>query len=580
KGGLIEAGNTANLDRHEPFSISAWVKPEGSGGVILSKIDDPAKVRGWDFGLVDGVLWVHLIHAWETNAIKVVSKDKFTGNNWRHVAFTYDGSSKAAGIKLFVDGKAVAANIDKDALTDTIQSGAALHIGKRKDSFPFNGAIDDVRIYLRTLKDEECRNLAVRPIYDTILLASDQRGGEQKKELARYFRENFASDLKGAESRLNALRKEKDDLFKEIPVTMVMEEMPNPRKTHVLVRGNFQQKGEEVQPALPAIFGIPAEQMPTNRLTLAKWLVQPDHPLTARVTVNRFWAMIFGSGLVRTANDFGSQGEFPSHPELLDWLASEFVASKWDVKHIIRLMVTSAAYQQDSSVTPERLEKDAYNRLLARGPRFRLDAEFIRDNALAVSGLLNPVIGGKSVFPYQPPGLWEEVSFGAGFSSQNYVQSKGEDLYRRGLYTYWKRSIHYPSFATFDAPNREICTAQRPRTTTPLQALVLMNDPVYVEAARALASRTLKEGGDSTRSKLVYAFRLTLGRTPKDQEVAVLEKTLLQQRENFQKDTKAAEELLNVGESPKPTGIDPVELASWTALSSVLLNLDETITKI
>jgi hypothetical protein len=289
--------------------------------------------------------------------------------------------------------------------------------------------------------------------------------------------------------------------------------------------------------------------------------------------------MLFGAGLVKTVNDFGSQGEWPSHPELLDWLATEFIASGWDVKAMLRLMVTSATYRQASTVTPQLLERDPYNRLLTRGPRFRLDAEMIRDNALAVSGLLNQKVGGPSVRPYQPPGLWEAVSFSQEFSSQSYVQSKGDDLYRRGLYVYIKRSLPYPPLTTFDAPNREICTAQRARTSTPLQALVLLNDPGYVEAARALAQRVMKEGGTKVIDRLTYAFRLTLARHPTKKEIEVLQRIYEQQLENFRQDKESAKGLVSVGESARPENLDDGELAAWTAVGNVLLNLDETITK-
>jgi hypothetical protein len=367
--------------------------------------------------------------------------------------------------------------------------------------------------------------------------------------------------------------------MQKIPSTMVMQELEKPRDTFILVRGNFQNKGEKVPPGVPKAFSVLPEGTASNRLALAKWLVSPDHPLTARVTVNRFWQLFFGTGIVKTSNDFGSQGDWPSHPELLDWLATEFMARNWDVKSMLKLMVTSATYRQASTITPQSLERDPYNRLLTRGPRFRLDAEMIRDNALAVSGLLNRKIGGESVRPYQPPGLWEAVSFSKDFSSQSYEQSKGQDLYRRGLYVYIKRSMPYPPLTTFDAPNREICTTQRPRTSTPLQALVLLNDPCYVEAARALAQRIMKDGGIDASRKLAYAFRLALARPPTKNELEVLQRIYEQQFHNFQQDKEAAKGLVSVGESPKPKDLEDSELAAWTAIGNILLNLDETITK-
>jgi hypothetical protein len=318
---------------------------------------------------------------------------------------------------------------------------------------------------------------------------------------------------------------------------------------------------------------------PPNRLGLARWLMSTDHPLTSRVTVNRYWALLFGAGLVKTVNDFGSQSEPPSHPELLDWLACQFrdgggsVQSRpWDLKALVRLIVTSATYRQSAAVTPGLLERDPYNRLLTRGPRLRLEAEFIRDNALAVSGLLNRKIGGESVKPYQPAGLWD-------VTDSKYEQSHGADLYRRGMYVYWKRAVHYPSFATFDAPSREVCTAQRPRTSTPLQSFVLMNDPVYLECARAFAARMILEGGQTPEDRLIYGFRTALSRRPGVQEIAILSRTLREMEGVYGGNEADAAELLKAGESELPKAISKTELAPYTGVANVLLNLNESITK-
>jgi hypothetical protein len=307
--------------------------------------------------------------------------------------------------------------------------------------------------------------------------------------------------------------------------------------------------------------------------------VDPAHPLTSRVAVNRFWQMYFGTGIVKTQEDFGVQGEPPVHPELLDWLATEFVRSAWDVKAMQRLIVTSATYRQSSVVSPALLERDPENRLLGRGPRLRLPAEMIRDTALKASGLLNDQIGGPSVFPYQPPGLWEEMAFGEGFSAQSYVQSHGKDLYRRGMYTFWKRTVPPASLATFDAPDREKCTARRAQTNTPLQALVMMNDPTYVEAARALAQRTITEAGKDEKRRVEYAFRLATARKPSGKEVGVLRQLLKGREDEFRRNRSAALKLVSVGESPRDERIDVAELAAWTTVASAILNLDETITK-
>jgi hypothetical protein len=382
-------------------------------------------------------------------------------------------------------------------------------------------------------------------------------------------------------TRIAGLEKRRAEEEKRVPTAMVMQEMPRPRDTFVLLRGQYDKRGEKVTADVPA--GLPPlpRDAPLNRLGLARWLVSPEQPLTARVTVNRYWQMFFGTGLVKSAEDFGSQGELPSHPELLDWLAVEFMRT-WDVKVLVRSIVTSATYRQSAASSPSLHAHDPENRLLARGPRFRLQAEFIRDQALAVSGLLNREIGGVSVFPYQPKGLWQELASrgdSKNWSAQFFVQSKGKDLYRRSMYTFWKRTSPPPQMITFDAPDREVCTVRRPRTNTPLQALVLLNDPTYVEASRKLAERMLKEGGSSNVERVDFAFRLATARHPKAAEIAVLERIFARQREAFAKDNAAALKLLQVGESPRDERLPIPELAAWTMVASVILNLDESVTK-
>ena len=358
-----------------------------------------------------------------------------------------------------------------------------------------------------------------------------------------------------------------------------MQDMPKPRDIFVLVRGAYDRKGDKVEPNVPAAIGphLPKDA-PKNRLSLAAWIVDPRNPLTARVTVNRFWQQYFGTGIVKTAEDFGAQGEWPTHPELLDWLATEFVESGWNVKRIQRLIVTSVTYRQSSHVSPELVQRDPENRLLARGPRFRLDAEAVRDTALSVSGLLCDKIGGRSVKSYQPPGLWEAI----GYTSSNtahFVKDKGDDLYRRSMYTFWKRTSPPPALITFDAPSREECTVRRSRTNTPLQALVLMNDEQYVEAARHLASRMIHHGGSTPTERIVFAFRLATSRTPTADEIAVFTRLYDEQRAAYAKNAEAAKKLIRVGDSPPDTTVDPRELAAWSLVANVILNLDETVTK-
>ena len=380
-----------------------------------------------------------------------------------------------------------------------------------------------------------------------------------------------------AQEELARLQAEQRAIEQRMPSTMVMAEMETPRDTFILARGAYDKPGEKVTPGVPSFLPPMAEGAPANRLSLAKWLVDPSHPLTARVAVNRIWQSLFGTGLVKTSEDFGSQGEPPSHPELLDFLALEYIKSGWDTKAMIRRIVMSAAYKQSSKATPALIEKDPENRLIARGPRVRLAAEMIRDQALAVSGLLHEKIGGAPVKPYQPEGLWEQLSV---IDDQKlYVQSKGNDLYRRSLYTYWKRTVPPPSLTTFDAPTREFCSTRRPLSTTPLQALALLNDETYVEAARMLAERMMHEGGQTAASRIRYGFLLATSRAPSASELATLQAGLERRLKFYRDDAAAASKLLRAGESARDFTLSEAELAAYSTVAGVLLNLDEVITK-
>jgi hypothetical protein len=375
-------------------------------------------------------------------------------------------------------------------------------------------------------------------------------------------------------------KKARDDHDRAIPTSMVMAEMTKPRDTFVLVRGQYDKKGEKVgRTLLSALPGLPGGGE-ADRLALARWLVSPEQPLTARVTVNRFWQMLFGNGLVKTAENFGTQGDLPSHPELLDWLALELVRTGWDVKGFLKMVVTSATYRQDSRAPRSIYERDPENRLLARGPRVRLQAEFLRDLDLSASGLLDDRIGGAPVFPYQPAGLWEELMSredNDAFTAQKYVPSKGRDLYRRTMYTFIKRTSPHPSLSNFDAPDRQVCSVRRPRTNTPLQALALMNDPTYVEAARHLASRMV-EAAKSDEERVASGFRRVVGRTPTKREIEVLLRLHREQVAVFRHDVAAARRLLSVGDSA-PTSGDAAEMAAWAVVAGAILNLDEAVTK-
>lgn len=427
------------------------------------------------------------------------------------------------------------------------------------------------------------------PIREILQVATDKRSDAQKTELRNYFvrfvysatRETFEllnkqyDEFKAQETKTNTA----------IPSTMVMAEMAQRRGAFVLMRGNYQTPGEQVTPNVPAVLPPLRAGQPVNRLGLARWLVDPDNPLTARVTVNRYWKQFFGTALVKTIEDFGSQGEFPSHPELLDWLAVEFMEptaspslqgernGPWSVKSLVKLMVMSATYRQSSNPDGRLLENDPYNRLLSRAARFRLPAETIRDNALSISGLLNPQLGGRSVFPYQPADYYADKG------RWKWVQSTGTDLYRRGLYTFWRRTTFYPSFQVFDAPTREYCTVDRPRTNTPLQALVTLNDPVFIEAARVFAQRVMQQGGESVDLKLTFAFRSCVARSPSGKELEALQRLYATYLAKYTSDSAAARMLVSNGAAPRPENLADAELAAWTAVGNVLLNLDETITR-
>ncbi len=596
---MLSFGTTGAVDTNEKFTLALWMRPGLSklGNFAFQKIEDEKTRRGYEFifektHLIDIQRWaapltIRLISKWPDNAIVIRTSDgasdAFNNNEWKHLALTYDGSSKAAGVKVYLNGKPAEVVVVKDTLDGPIKTGSDLVIGNKQTGRAYSGGLDDLRFYSRALGDREIEDLGVHYPIQTILSGvSGKRTKEEIDRLREYFLTRVAPEpLRRRQTELKDARMRKQELDKSILNTMVMVELGNSRDTFVLARGDYRNKTEKVSPGVPAALPPlrPKFMEKPNRLTLARWLLDPNHPLTSRVAVNRFWQMYFGHGIVKTVEDFGIQGESPVHPELLDWLATEFIRAGWDIKGLQRLIVTSATYRQSSRITGELREKDPENRLLARGPRHRLPAETIRDNALAISGLLNGKIGGPGVMPYQSPGLWEEMAFGDGFSLQEYVQSHGGDLYRRSMYTIWKRTVPPATMATFDAPDREKCVARRAVTNTPLQALVTLNDPTYVEAARAMAQKTLREGGNDLNLRIAYAFRLALARNPSPQETKVLRDLLTKQLINYRQDKKAADDLSRVGESKVDDRLDRAELAAWTMVASAILNLDEAITK-
>ena len=410
-----------------------------------------------------------------------------------------------------------------------------------------------------------------------LIVEASKRTPAQKKELETLFASSGDGEAKKAEAALAAAKKARDMADNAVLTTMVMKEAAKPRDAFVLKRGEYDKPGDKVVRAVPAALPPLPQGAPNNRLGFAQWLVNGEHPLTARVWVNRAWEKFFGTGIVKTSENFGSQAEWPSHPELLDWLATEFVRLKWDMKAMQKEIMMSATYRQSSRVTPELLAKDPENRLLARAPRLRLSAESLRDQALAVSGLLVEKIGGPSVRPYMPDGVWDETSkYG---DLRGYKEDSGEGLYRRTLYTIWKRTAAPPSMLLFDSPNREICTAKRSRTNTPLQALALLNEVTYVEAARSLAQRMMLEGGTTPEERITWGFRRATGRTPSASEVKVLAAGLEKRAPRLQQTPEETKKLLTFGTTKADPKLDPLELANYTATANVLLNLDEVITR-
>jgi hypothetical protein len=584
---FLNAGSVGNFDTTDPFSVSVWVQPRsGEVGAVLSHMDDANAYRGYDLLLENGHVVCHVAHRFPEQGIRVAAKNAVSLNEWHHVVQTWDGSGRSGGIRIYTDGQLQPLDVTTDnPITESINTDKPFHIGKRQTSLPFRGLIDDVRLYATELTPDDAGRLfrgePASPLQPLLSIAAEQRTPRQQQLLRSWFRDHADPQTRSLRSEFDTVARRYAVIEADIPMTMVMAEPDQPRPCFVLKRGQYDQPAEQVQPAfLRALNGTPANvpgdsPQQLNRLDLARWLTSPEHPLTARVAVNRWWEMLFGIGLVETTEDFGVQGALPSHPELLDWLAAELIRNGWNQRALLKQIVLSATYRQSSHVSPEQLECDPRNRLLARGPRFRLPAETIRDNALFVSGLLKEQQGGPSVKPYQPEGLWEDVSVER---REKYVPDPGDGLYRRSMYTFWKRTCPPPGMSTFDAPDRETCVIRRARTNTPLQALVLLNDPTYIEASRILAEVILRESG-SDDEKLVTAFRRVLSRDPHSAELQMLSQLIADARTQFMASPSAAEDLLKIGASPRDQTSSSTEAAAWTTAMSILLNLDETISK-
>lgn len=578
----IAVDAAGNFDRDQAFSCAVWVKRPASAaaGALLARMDESAAHRGWDLWLEDGKIGVHLIHNWPDDAIKVLARRPLKAAQWSHVALVYDGSARADGVKIYVDGQPQPLDVRADKLRGSISTSVPLTIGQRHAGSPADGAaIHDLQIYDRPLVEEEVQGIARRQRIAALLARqADKRTPAETDELFGYWLAAFDEPFRRQLARLVVVRRQQAAIKARGTIAHVMHERDEPPMAYVLFRGEYDHRRDAVSPQTPSALPPMPDHLPRNRLGLAQWLLLPQHPLTARVTVNRFWQEVFGTGLVATAGDFGASGEMPSHPELLDWLAVEFRESGWDVKQLFRLLVTSAAYRQSAAVTPDTLQHDPHNRLLSRGPRFRIDAEMVRDYALAASGLLVEKIGGPSVKPYQPDGVWEAVAM-IGSNTRNYVQDEGESLYRRSLYTFWKRSAPPASLEIFNAPSREVCTVRRERTNTPLQALVTLNDPQFVEAARHLAQTTLRASDPAPDERIDFMTRRLLARTLRPEERSIVAASLAQLLAWYRDHPDDAARLLEVGQSPVDGSLDPPELAAWTMLANQLMNLDEVLTK-
>jgi hypothetical protein len=574
---FLDAGDLAAFGYLDKFTLSAWIKPAGPrGGTIISRMLDVPEGEGYSVVLDRGKLAVNLIKRWLDDAIRVETAALVPGETWSHVAVTYDGSRLASGVKIYIDGKLAPVTVRLDELNQTFLTKEPLRIGAGGGAGKrFEGAIDGPGFEAAALDASDVRVLATRESITEILRIPQARRSEgQSRKLRACFLATEAPPLfQGLYEQIDSAHRKLADLSESIPTTMIMEDLPAPRATHVLIRGQYDRAGPRVTPGFPACLVSGSSPPQPGRLDLARWLVEPANPLTARVAVNREWQMLFGTALVKTVDDFGAQGQPPSHPELLDWLATEFVHSGWNVKRLLRMIVTSATYRQSSRVTPEGLKRDPENRLLARGPRLRLPAEMIRDQALALAGLLVERTGGPSVKPYQPPGLWSELA------DDEFVQDHGPSLFRRSLYTFWKRTVPPPAMVTFDAPGRETCIVRESRTNTPLQALDVLNDVTYVEAARGFAERAMRDLGESSQARLAGVFQAATARRPRPDELAVLLAGFDDQLARFRRDPRAARALIDAGESTRDPRWDPCELAAYTTMTQLILNLDETITK-
>jgi hypothetical protein len=589
-GGPASIPEAGDFDTKQPFTASAWVKLTrgNSTGAIVARMDPSKKHRGWDLWVENGRIGTHIISAFPEDALKVVSNQPVPLNQWVHVAVSYDGSAKPGGVTVSVNGQPQGVTTQFDTLKGSTRTEVPLTFGQRHTADRLlGGQIEDVRLYTRVLASAELDQL-VRYGAAADAIGKANRTPAEAETAFGWWLGTFDKPTRDLETSIAKLQAEEAAIKTRGTIAHVMNERTDTQPgAFMLFRGDYDKRRDPVKADTPkSMPALPAD-LPRNRLGLAKWLVAKDHPLTARVTVNRFWQELYGTGLVRTSGDFGIAGELPSHPELLDWLAVEFrdptpglccaEPTPWNVKQFFRLLVTSATYRQAAVATPQKLEKDRDNRLMSRGPRFRMDAEMIRDNALAVSGLLVRKIGGASVRPYQPDGVWEAVAM-IGSNTRDYRRDTGENLYRRSMYTFWKRAAPPAAMEVLNAPNRETCTVRRDRTNTPLAALLTLNDVQFVEAARVFAEKAIASGADDAK-RLDFVAKKLLARSFRADELTIIQDGLKTLRAHYKAKPEDAKKLIAFGESKADPSLDPIELASWTMLANELLNLDEVLNK-
>jgi len=584
----LELGKVVDYDRHQPFSSSIWFKllKEGESGPIMNKSNGDAEgFRGWLCKLnKNGTLSFQINHVWPANSIDFRTLDKIKVDEWTHIVLTYDGSSKAAGVRFWINGvlpksKLMTDNLQKSILrtrNEGNKSSQPFMIGTGSGQTAQNSEMDEFQLFKRQISEIEVQELfRNKPLIADLIYKTNRSESEEKQLLEAYLLRGYNPIFSESLDSLTKLRKQENEILTEQEEIMTMHDRAEYRPTFVLNRGAYDAPTkEQVFPRTPTKFSS-FEGYPKNRLGLSKWLLADSNPLFARVAANRYWQLLFGRGIVATQEDFGNQGALPTHPELLDYLALDFRKNGWDVKRYLKQLVMSATYRQSSVPSAQAKESDALNEFYSHYPAHRISAELVRDNALAASGLLVKNIGGPSVKPYQPAGLWEAL---ATRNATKYVQNHGDSLYRRSMYTIWKRSSPPPSMLNFDATDRAFCIVRRQKTASPLQALVLMNDPQFIEASRVLAEKMIQSSAN-VEERLIYGFEALISRKPRPEELSELVKLVEKQKKHFSENKENAEMLLRVGEYPRNKSLDAVEVAAYSIVASMVMNFDEFVVK-